>query len=46
MIIKNNSKKENIFTNVHVVGNTIVEVCKPYIPKYPKKKDMILNGYT
>ena len=39
---KKQLEKENIFTNVHVVGNTIVEVCKPYIPKYPKKKDMIL----
>ena len=38
---KKQLEKENISTNVHVVGNTIVEVCKPYIPTYPKRNDMI-----
>jgi len=35
---------ENIKENVFVVGNTIVEVCKPYleITKTPKRKNMIL----
>jgi len=35
---------ENIKENVFVVGNTIVEVCKPYleITKTPKRNDMIL----
>ena len=35
-------ENENIRENIHVVGNTIVEVCKPFIPNEPKKKDMIL----
>jgi UDP-N-acetylglucosamine 2-epimerase (non-hydrolysing) len=35
-------ENENIKNNVHVVGNTIVEVCKPFIPNEPKKMDMIL----
>ena len=35
-------ENENIKENVHVVGNTIVEVCKPYIPTIKKKNDMIL----
>ena len=38
---KKQLEKENITENVHVVGNTIVEVCKPFIPDYPKKQDMI-----
>ena len=33
---------ENIKENVHVVGNTIVEVCQPYIPNEKKRNDMIL----
>jgi UDP-N-acetylglucosamine 2-epimerase (non-hydrolysing) len=33
---------ENIKKNVHVVGNTIVEVCKPYIIDIPKRNDIIL----
>ena len=39
---KNQIERENIKNNVHVVGNTIVEVCKPFIPKVKKRKDMIL----
>lgn len=35
-------KKENVTENVHVVGNTIVEVAKPYILTEPKREDMIL----
>ncbi len=34
--------KENIIENVYVVGNTIVEVAKPFIETYQKRKDMIL----
>lgn len=34
--------KENIVDNVFVVGNTIVEVAKPFIPNEEKRKDMIL----
>lgn len=33
---------ENIRDNVFVVGNTIKEVCTPYIPDEPKRNDMIL----
>jgi len=33
---------ENIKDNVHVVGNTIVEVCRPFIPNENKRNDMIL----
>ena len=33
---------ENIKDNVHVVGNTIVEVCKPFVQNISKRKDMIL----
>lgn len=33
---------ENIKHNVHVVGNTIVEVCKPFIPTVEKKNNLIL----
>lgn len=33
---------ENIKDNVHVVGNTIVEVCKPFISNEAKREDMIL----
>lgn len=33
---------ESINNNVHVVGNTIVEVCKPFIPVETKRNDMIL----
>lgn len=39
---KTHVANENIKENVHVVGNTIVEVCKPYIPTIKKKNDMIL----
>jgi len=35
-------ENENIKNNVHVVGNTIVEVCKPFVPNIPKHNDMIL----
>ena len=37
-------ENENIKDNVHIVGNTIVEVCKPFIPNYDviKRHDMIL----
>lgn len=37
--------RENITKNVHVVGNTIVEVAREYIPRIatvPKRNDMIL----
>ena len=39
---KKQVERENITENVHVVGNTIVEVCKPFIPKIEKRNDMIL----
>ena len=39
---KNNLSNENIKDNVHIVGNTIVEVCKPFIPTVTKRKDLIL----
>jgi UDP-N-acetylglucosamine 2-epimerase (non-hydrolysing) len=39
---KKQLEKENILNNVFVVGNTIVEVCKPFISNISKKKDMIL----
>lgn len=35
-------ENENIKNNIHVVGNTIVEVCKPFIPNEAKREDMIL----
>jgi UDP-N-acetylglucosamine 2-epimerase (non-hydrolysing) len=35
-------ENENIKDNVHVVGNTIVEVCRPFIPNEKKRNDMIL----
>ena len=35
---KRQVERENITENVHVVGNTIVEVCKQFIPKIEKKK--------
>lgn len=35
-------ENENIKDEVHVVGNTIVEVCKPFIPNEKKRKNMIL----
>ena len=35
-------ENENIKTNVHVVGNTIVEVCRPFIQNIQKQNDMIL----
>lgn len=35
-------ENENIKNNVHVVGNTITEVCKPFIPEVSKRNDMIL----
>ena len=35
-------ENENIKHDVHVVGNTIVEVCKPFVPNEPKREDMIL----
>ena len=39
---KNYLENENIKDNVHVVGNTIVEVCKPFVPSDKKRNDMIL----
>ncbi len=39
---KKNLLNENIRDNVHIVGNTIVEVCKPFIPTVTKRKDLIL----
>ena len=36
------SMSKNIKDNVHVVGNTIVEVCKPFVPTDKKRNDMIL----
>ena len=39
---KNFLENENIKDNVYVVGNTIVEVCKPFIPDETKRNDMIL----
>jgi UDP-N-acetylglucosamine 2-epimerase (non-hydrolysing) len=39
---KKQIENENIKDNVHVVGNTIVEVCKPFIPKEEKRNEMIL----
>lgn len=35
-------ENENIKDNVHVVGNTIVEVCKPFICDEFKRNDIIL----
>ena len=35
-------ENENIKDNVYVVGNTIVEVCKPFIPITPKLNNLIL----
>lgn len=34
--------KENIINNVHVVGNTIVEVCRNFIPNETPQNNMIL----
>lgn len=39
---KKQLENENIKDNVYVVGNTIVEVCKPFIPSIPKKENIIL----
>jgi UDP-N-acetylglucosamine 2-epimerase len=39
---KTHLNNENIHDNVHVVGNTIAEVCKPYIPTVQKLNNMIL----
>ena len=41
---KEHLRRENIVDNVHVVGNTIVEVCRPFIPpaKESKRKDIVL----
>lgn len=33
---------ENIKDNVYVVGNTIVEVCKPFVPERPKENSHII----
>ena len=35
-------ENENIGENAYIVGNTIVEVCKPFIPKEKKQNNMIL----
>ena len=35
-------ENENIRDNVYVVGNTIVEVCKPFIPTEAKRNEVIL----
>ena len=39
---KKQIENENIKDNVYVVGNTIVEVCKPFIPKDNKLNNTIL----
>lgn len=39
---KKHVNNENIKENIYVVGNTIVEVCKPFIPSEPKKNELIL----
>uniref|UniRef100_A0A6C0JVL8 UDP-N-acetylglucosamine 2-epimerase domain-containing protein n=1 Tax=viral metagenome TaxID=1070528 RepID=A0A6C0JVL8_9ZZZZ len=39
---KRNLEKENITSNVFVVGNTIVEPCREFIPEITKRNDMIL----
>lgn len=35
-------ENENIRDNIHVVGNTIVEVARPFLPAAPKRLDQIL----
>lgn len=35
-------ENENIGDNAHIVGNTIVEVCKPFIPNESKQNNMII----
>lgn len=35
-------ENENIYENVHVVGNTIVEVCKQFIPNKNKRNNSII----
>jgi UDP-N-acetylglucosamine 2-epimerase len=37
-----NLRRENITTNVRVVGNTIVEVCRPLVPAGTKERRLIL----
>jgi UDP-N-acetylglucosamine 2-epimerase len=39
---KKQLENENITENVFIVGNTITEVCKPFIPTEPKKENIIL----
>ena len=39
---RTNLSRENICENVHVVGNTIVEVCKPLIPNIDSLNILIL----
>jgi len=39
---KTNLSRENICKNVHIVGNTIVEVCKPLIPTVNSLNILIL----
>lgn len=39
---KMNLARENITNNVFVVGNTITEVCKTFIPTEPKRNELIL----
>jgi UDP-N-acetylglucosamine 2-epimerase (non-hydrolysing) len=39
---KKQLEKENITEHVYVVGNTITEVCRPYIPTEPKRNEGIL----
>lgn len=35
-------KNENITENVHVVGNTILEICKPLVPEIESRRNCIL----
>ena len=39
---KKQLENENIKDNIYVVGNTIVEVCEPFIPKENKLNNLIL----
>ena len=39
---KNFLEAENLTNNVHVVGNTIVEVCKPFLQKDIKKRNDVI----
>ncbi|MHB1952282.1 MAG: UDP-N-acetyl glucosamine 2-epimerase [Sulfobacillus sp.] len=39
---RDNLRHENIAEQVHVVGNTIVEVCRQFIPNEPSRRDRVL----